>query len=399
CSNYGEGPWTYYSATDSLPSWYPNDSPDGPWGLISGKEKVPVRQEEICWRIANSGHNNSTVDASGRIHTPALWALYSENYFYPNLQFLKEFVFDPTTQQFHIYEISPKKSPEDNFNVCVQPWDMEPPFGVTDHWTLIDGVWYPDMYTDWNFCLYDDLYEEGTLFFNYNNLKITEPDNNGYMVVLWQNSWRARQFNVYGDTNYAAFAETPEIKIAFTSGDGNWTEPVSINNVENPEMNSIVPMWAYPADKVVQAGYYNGNLYANLGLMFYDDYFWLANCISPAAVPNLGGNVMFAEVSLIIPMENEDNVQVPIAKILQGLYPNPFSETVALSLNLDKRQRVCLEIYNCKGQKVKTIFNGYAEKGETEISWNGLDSNNRKVANGLYFCKLKTKDRCETAKL
>jgi hypothetical protein len=48
---------------------------------------------------------------------------------------------------------------------------------------------------------------------------------------------------------------------------------------------------------------------------------------------------------------------------------------------------------------VQTLFNGLAEKGETEISWNGLDNNNRTVANGLYFCKLKTKDRCETAKL
>ena len=118
---------------------------------------------------------------------------------------------------------------------------------------------------------------------------------------------------------------------------------------------------------------------------------------NPPVYNELNGKMPKTAFYLIpdIPVQDE---YLPQAKII-GCYPNPFKETTTLQLNLDKKQEVCLEIYNIKGQKVQTLFNGLAEKGETEISWNGLDNNNRTVANGLYFCKLKTKDRCETAKL
>jgi len=100
----------------------------------------------------------------------------------------------------------------------------------------------------------------------------------------------------------------------------------------------------------------------------------------------------------LISANDIDDEYLPIAKLL-SCYPNPFSETVTLSLNLAKREQICLEIFNCKGQKVTTLYNGNIEKGETKISWNGLDSNNRKVANGLYIGQLRTKERCEKVKL
>jgi flagellar hook assembly protein FlgD len=100
----------------------------------------------------------------------------------------------------------------------------------------------------------------------------------------------------------------------------------------------------------------------------------------------------------LISANDIDDEYLPIVKLL-SCYPNPFSETVTLSLNLAKREQICLEIYNCKGQKVTTLYNGNIEKGETKISWNGLDSNNRKVANGLYIGQLRTKEKCEKVKL
>ncbi len=100
----------------------------------------------------------------------------------------------------------------------------------------------------------------------------------------------------------------------------------------------------------------------------------------------------------LIPTFAVQDEYVPDVKVLV-CYPNPFKETTTLQMNLDKKQEVCLEIYNSKGQKVKTLFNGWAEKGKKEITWNGLDNNQRKVANGLYFYRLQIIDKTETGKI
>jgi hypothetical protein len=71
-------------------------------------------------------------------------------------------------------------------------------------------------------------------------------------------------------------------------------------------------------------------------------------------------------------------------------YPNPFNPETKIAFNLPESGRVILEIYNIKGQKIKTLLDCYMSPGSSEIIWNGRDDFDKTVGSGVYFYKLQT---------
>ncbi len=87
--------------------------------------------------------------------------------------------------------------------------------------------------------------------------------------------------------------------------------------------------------------------------------------------------------------EPEDNTL--LTPQLHGNYPNPFNPTTTIEFSLvQTSQFVTLEIFNIKGQKVKTLYKGIAEEGKHSVTWEGKDTNGKSVSTGIYFYKLKT---------
>lgn len=71
-------------------------------------------------------------------------------------------------------------------------------------------------------------------------------------------------------------------------------------------------------------------------------------------------------------------------------YPNPFNPSTTISFNVPQSSAFAiLEIFNIKGQKVKTLVKAQLASGNYNISWNGKDSNNKRVSSGEYFAKLR----------
>ncbi|MCL1826954.1 MAG: T9SS type A sorting domain-containing protein [Candidatus Cloacimonetes bacterium] len=73
---------------------------------------------------------------------------------------------------------------------------------------------------------------------------------------------------------------------------------------------------------------------------------------------------------------------------LQGNYPNPFNPETTISYSVNDPSVVKIEIYNIKGQKVKTLVNELKQRGMHSVVWNGNDEDNRSVSSGIYFYKL-----------
>ena len=84
---------------------------------------------------------------------------------------------------------------------------------------------------------------------------------------------------------------------------------------------------------------------------------------------------------------------------LNSAYPNPFNPETNISFSLAEAGNVKLEIYNARGQKVKTLLNDKTTQGEHNLVWNGTDDSNKSVASGLYFYKLQTSDKNMTKKM
>lgn len=87
---------------------------------------------------------------------------------------------------------------------------------------------------------------------------------------------------------------------------------------------------------------------------------------------------------------NEDSDVEVVATGLNGNYPNPFNPETTISFSLSETGKVKLDIYNIRGQRVKTIVNESMSAGKHKAVWNGTDNNNRKVSSGVYFYRLTT---------
>jgi len=78
--------------------------------------------------------------------------------------------------------------------------------------------------------------------------------------------------------------------------------------------------------------------------------------------------------------------------------PNPFIMSTKISFNLSSTAQVKLNIYNLKGQLVKSLYSGVASS--KTLDWNGRDENGKTLSAGVYLYKLLINGKiAETKKL
>ena len=103
--------------------------------------------------------------------------------------------------------------------------------------------------------------------------------------------------------------------------------------------------------------------------------------------------------NLFIPMNETVNIiENEIIQLASNFnltnYPNPFNPTTTISFSvIQNSDFVNLEVYNVKGQKVKTLINEEMQKGKHTAIWSGLDSNNKAVSSGIYLYKIEAGNR------
>lgn len=89
--------------------------------------------------------------------------------------------------------------------------------------------------------------------------------------------------------------------------------------------------------------------------------------------------------------------QIPI-KFLKN-YPNPFNPITTISFEIAENGKTEVEIFNVKGQKVKTLIKEQLEAGNHSIVWNGKNDSNNQVASGMYFYKVSVNNSQKISKM
>ena len=82
--------------------------------------------------------------------------------------------------------------------------------------------------------------------------------------------------------------------------------------------------------------------------------------------------------------------QIPI-KFMKNT-PNPFNPNTTISYELSRQGRTTIDIYNAKGQKVRTLLSKMMEQGNHQVVWDGLDDNGKRAASGVFFYKISLDD-------
>ncbi|NOZ60960.1 MAG: T9SS type A sorting domain-containing protein [Calditrichaeota bacterium] len=89
---------------------------------------------------------------------------------------------------------------------------------------------------------------------------------------------------------------------------------------------------------------------------------------------------------------NQNPTHVPDKFALQQNFPNPFNSMTIIQYQLPQKSEVDIAIYNCLGQRIKTLICGKREAGCYQIIWNGKDEHGKEVGSGIYFYYLKTRN-------
>lgn len=84
---------------------------------------------------------------------------------------------------------------------------------------------------------------------------------------------------------------------------------------------------------------------------------------------------------------------------LLGNYPNPFNATTDIKFLVPNAGDVKIEIFNIKGQLIKTLIDDYIEPGVYSKTWDGSDNSGSPVASGVYFYKLTASGNIDTRKM
>jgi hypothetical protein len=89
------------------------------------------------------------------------------------------------------------------------------------------------------------------------------------------------------------------------------------------------------------------------------------------------------------PVGNSDQI-VPSNAMnkLEQNFPNPFNPETKINYSLVSSSTVVLNVYNVRGQKVRTLVNNQESAGHHTVKWNGTDDYGKQVSSGIYFYRL-----------
>lgn len=87
---------------------------------------------------------------------------------------------------------------------------------------------------------------------------------------------------------------------------------------------------------------------------------------------------------------------VPHRTALGRPAPNPFNPATTFAFTLGEPGRVRLRVFDATGRRVAVLLDEYRSAGPHAAAWDGRDAAGRRVASGVYFCRLETGAHRET---
>ena len=198
----------------------------------------------------------------------------------------------------------------------------------------------------------------------------TTPPNNDWMITP--------QFTGANSIKFWARSYVADYGLErFKVGVSTTTNPNNFTIISGPTYIQAPVDWTEYTYQITQPG----PLYIGIQCVSNDAFFF---CVDDVLVT--GGDVNDLEVPVV-------------ATALHNNYPNPFNPETTISYSVKETGPVTIDVYNVKGQLVKTLVKGIQEPGNHTIVWNGTDNNGRAVSSGVYYYKMNAGKYSSTKKM
>lgn len=370
-----------------------------------------VTPSVMFFQPSSSGsHFNAsfTEDGSKIMYMGAMTLNSEENastgYYTPDFFHPKMFTYVPATDEFTFSDIG-LTGANPNDHIPMKPWDLNEDGEVDEYYESddpdVDGlVVLADV---WPSYYYTDDAGAGDASFHHSVFRTVSHRN--WVVTMYQDGSKLKGL-ARGNDDYEGWEETPEIAITVSSDWGEtWSEIALLNGKAGDAnyhagLDGMTIAYAYPGDTIMPASSSPNETHGQLPIFFYDDDSWGSFAMSPPEGQNLGGRLMYGilDIEFEGPVGSETTTVPELFASVKN-YPNPFNPSTTISYELKKAGNISIEVFNAKGQKVKTLVDGFKNEGTQTTSWNGVDNSGKSVSSGIYFYKLSTETSSTTKKM
>lgn len=111
-------------------------------------------------------------------------------------------------------------------------------------------------------------------------------------------------------------------------------------------------------------------------------YYWLQNS-------DLDGAVDFhGPISINYVSQGGSTPGIPLFTELEPIFPNPFNPLAFIPFSLKESASVNIEIYNNRGQLMRSIPIGVKAAGHYQSSWDGNDDQGNNCGTGIYYIRM-----------
>jgi hypothetical protein len=201
---------------------------------------------------------------------------------------------------------------------------------------------------------------------------------------------------VYGDLNNDGFDDIIGTDSGIDMGNGGaciWMGRANFNGTVDLEIAPPSSSLYRQFGKSVAAGDYNNDGLCDVAISAPQ---WLNGQIQvPGKVFIYSGNTDLHDTTVA----NEDETQIPEANpIMLKIYPNPFNPSTTISFSLPSKSNIRINIYNIKGQLVKTLINETFERGLHRVLWNGDSNIGSLTGSGIYLIKMTANGKTDVKK-
>ncbi len=96
-----------------------------------------------------------------------------------------------------------------------------------------------------------------------------------------------------------------------------------------------------------------------------------------------------ATVAIALHPSGSQTGMMPEVTGIVGCYPNPFNPRTTVSFYLAEPEQATLQVFNTKGQLIRTLLNKRMPSGSHQVEWDGTDSTGKSTASGVYLFRFK----------
>ncbi len=207
----------------------------------------------------------------------------------------------------------------------------------------------------------------------------------GISVGLHEVSWEYHSvphhidpvgFRVYMNTTGQFGANAPHVWVEFEEGEKDYSSSDVVPDPLDPETTyywRVIPTTTHPENRTSRSSNNSERGSGNLRGDAQDSPIWSFTT----------GETDVDDTEQISPLTNR----------LVSNYPNPFNPETTVSFELAEPAEVVIELFNSRGQLVRTLVDDRLEAGQHQALWDGNNYQQEPVSSGVYFSRMTVYDQ------